>query len=167
MRKSGTLTVGSGILIIVGLFLLVLGNQTILEGIVQDNGMTSSEKTLTISTDFDSQITSIGIFVVQIIEFKENTFYAKILNPFDIEIISQEIKEETIEEEFDVLDSGTYKLIIQSNNNEETQVFGAIGPIPDSGKKVLGFIPVYVIVAGMAGLAIVGIVGIKNRKRLI
>lgn len=167
MRKSGTLTVGSGILIIAGLFLLVLGNQVILEEIVQDNGIISSEETLTISTDFDSQITSIGIFAVQIIEFKENTFYAKILNPFDIEISSQEINEETIEEEFDVLDSGTYKLIIQSNNNEETQVFGAIGPIPDSGKKILGFIPVYVIVAGMVGLAIVGIVGIKNRKRLI
>jgi hypothetical protein len=100
-------------------------------------------------------------------EFEENTFYAKILNPFDIEIISQEINEETVEEEFDVVDSGTYKLIIQSNNNEETQVFGAIGPIPDSGKKALGFIPVYMIVAGMVGLAVVGIIEIKNRKRLI
>lgn len=167
MRKSGTLIVGSGILIIAGLFTLVLGNQAILEGIVQDNGMISSKQTLTISKDFDSQITPIGIFAVQIMEFEENTFYAKILNPFDIEIISQEINEETVEEEFDVVDSGTYKLIIQSNNNEETQVFGAIGPIPDSGKKALGFIPVYVIVAGMVGLAVVGIIEIKNRKRLI
>jgi hypothetical protein len=167
VRKSGTLIVGSGILIIAGLFTLVLGNQAILEGIVQDNGMISSKQTLTISKDFDSQITPIGIFAVQIMEFEENTFYAKILNPFDIEIISQEINEETVEEEFDVVDSGTYKLIIQSNNNEETQVFGAIGPIPDSGKKALGFIPVYVIVAGMVGLAVVGIIEIKNRKRLI
>ncbi|MCV0410325.1 hypothetical protein [Nitrosopumilus sp.] len=167
MRKSGVLIVGSGILIIAGLFILVLGNQAILEGMVQDNGMISSEQTLTISTDFDSQITSIGIFAVQIIEFEENTFYAKILNPFDIEIISQEINEETVEGEFDVVDSGTYKLIIQSNSNEETQVFGAIGPIPDSGKKALGFIPVYVIVAGMIGLAAIGIIEIKNRKRLI
>jgi hypothetical protein len=167
VRKSGTLIVGSGILIIAGLFTLVLGNQAILEEIVQDNGMISSKQTLTISKDFDSQITPIGIFAVQIMEFEENTFYAKILNPFDIEIISQEINEETVEEEFDVVDSGTYKLIIQSNNNEETQVFGAIGPIPDSGKKALGFIPVYVIVAGMVGLAVVGIIEIKNRKRLI
>jgi hypothetical protein len=167
VRKSGTLIVGSGILIIAGLFTLVLGNQAILEGIVQDNGMISSKQTLTISKDFDSQITPIGIFAVQIMEFEENTFYAKILNPFDIEIISQEINEETVEEEFDVVDSGTYKLIIQSNNNEETQVFGAIGPIPDSGKKALGFIPVYMIVAGMVGLAVVGIIEIKNRKRLI
>ncbi len=109
-------------------------------------------------------MTSTGIFAVQIIEFQENTFSTKILDPFDIEIISQEINEETIEEEFEVLETGTYKLIIQSNSNEETLVFGAIGPLPDSGKKILGFIPVYVIVAGMLGLAIVGILGIKNRR---
>lgn len=159
--------VGSGVIIIIGLFLLVLGNQAILEGIIQDNGKVSSEQTLSISNDFDSQITSIGIFAVQIIEFQENTFSAKILDPFDIEIASQEINEENIEEEFKVLETGTYKLIIQSNSNDETQVFAAIGPLPDSGKKVLGFIPVYVIVAGMIGLAGVGILGIKNRKRSV
>ncbi|MDH3311604.1 MAG: hypothetical protein OEM28_00460 [Nitrosopumilus sp.] len=167
MQKSGMAIVGSGVAIIIGLFLLVLGNQAILEGIIQDNGKVSSEQTLSIFNDFDSQMTSTGIFAVQIIEFQENTFSAKILDPFDIEIISQEINEETIEEEFGVLETGTYKLIIQSNSNEETQVFGAIGPLPDSGKEILGFIPVYVIVAGMIGLAGVGILGIKNRKRSV
>ena len=167
MQKSGIIVVISGAVIITGLFLLVLGNQVILEGIIQDNGKVNSEQTLSISNYFDTQITSTGIFAVQIIEFQENTFSAKILDPFDIEIIFQEINEEAIEGEFEVSETGTYKLIIQSNNNEETQVFGAIGPLPDSGKKILGFIPVYVIVAGMLGLVVVGILGIINRKRSI
>ena len=163
MQKSA-LVVGSGAVIIIGLFLLVLGNQAILEGIIQDNGMVSSEQAFSISNNFDSQTTPIGVFAVQITEFRENTFTAKILDPLDIEITSHQINDETIEEEFKVIDSGTYKLIIQSNSNEETLVFGAIGPLPDSGKQILGFIPVYVIVAGMLGLAIVGILGIKNRR---
>jgi len=167
MLKSGTVIVGSGIMIIIGLFLLVLGNQAILEGIIQDNGKVSSDQTLSISNHFDSHLTPVGIFAVQIVEFKENTFSAKILDPSDIEIVSQEINEENIEEKFEVVETGTYKLIIQSNSDEETQVFGAIGPLPDSGKKTLSFIPVYVIVAGMIGLAGVGIIGIKNRKRSI
>ncbi|MGY5150623.1 MAG: hypothetical protein ACW9W3_11255 [Candidatus Nitrosopumilus sp. bin_68KS] len=167
MQKSGSIVVGSGVVIIIGLFLLVLGNQAILEGIIQDNGKVSSEQSFSISNNFDSQITPIGIFAVQIIEFQENTFSAKILDPSDIEINSHEINDETIEEEFKVLETGNYKLIVQSNSNEETQVFGAIGPLPDSGKKVLGFIPVYVIVAGMIGLAVVGILGIKNRIRSV
>ena len=164
MQKSGIAVLVSGGIIIIGLFLLVLGNQSILEGIIQDDGKVSSEQTLTISNDFDSQTTSTGVFAVQIIEFQENVFSVKILDPFDIEIISQEIDEENIEDEFEVLDTGTYKLIIQSNSNEETQVFGAIGPLPDSEKKIFGVIPVYVIVAGMIGLAGIGIIGIKNRK---
>ena len=167
MQKSGTVVVGSGAVIIIGLFLLVLGNQVILEGIIQGNGKVNSEQELSISNDFDSESTSTGIFAVQIMEFQENTFSAKILDPFDIEITSQEINEETIEEEFEILETGTYKLIIQSNSNEETQVFGAIGPLPNSGKEILGFIPVYVIIAGMIGLVGVGIRGIKNRKRSV
>ena len=167
MQKSGAVIIGSGIVIIIGLFLLVLGNQAILEGINQDNGKISSDQTLSISNYFDSQISPVGVFAVQIVKFKDNTFSAKILDPSDIEIISQEINDENIEEEFEVLETGTYKLIIQSNSDEETQVFGAIGPLPDSEKKTIGFIPVYVIVAGMIGLASVGIIGIKNRKRSI
>lgn len=166
MQKSA-LVVGSGAVIIIGLFLLVLGNQSILEGVIQDNGVVSSEQAFSISNNFDSQTTPIGVFAVQITEFRENTFSAKILDPLDIEITSHQINDETIEEEFKVIDSGTYKLIIQSNSNEETLVFGAIGSLPDSGKQILGFIPVYVIIAGMLGLAIVGILGIKNRRRSV
>jgi hypothetical protein len=81
--------------------------------------------------------------------------------------VSKELNEETIEEEFDVLETGTYKLIIESISNEETHVFGAIGPLPDAGKKTLAFISVYVLVIGMAGLVGVGAYTIKNRKRSI
>ncbi|AJW71599.1 hypothetical protein [Nitrosopumilus adriaticus] len=167
MQKSGMIIIGSGVLIIIGLFLLVLGNQAILEGIVQENGKVSSEQVLSIDNNFDPQTTPIGVFAVQIGDFQENTFSAKIVDPLGIEITSQQINDETIEEEFEVLETGIYKLIIQSNSNEESQVFGAIGSLPDSGKKVLGFIPVYVIVAGMIGLVVVGILGIRNRKRSV
>ncbi len=121
----------------------------ILEGVSQGDGEVSSSQTLTISVDFDSQETSIGVFAVQIMQFKDNIFSAKVLDPFDSEIIFQTINEETIEKEFDVLETGAYKLIIESTSNEETIVFAAIGPLPDAGKKLLGFISVYVLVIGM------------------
>jgi len=167
VQKSGIIILGSAALIVIGLFLLVLGNQIILEGVSQGNEKVSSSQTLTISVDFDSQETSIGVFAVQIMEFKDNTFSAKVLDPFDSEIISQTINEETIEKEFDVLETGTYKLIIESTSNEESQVFAAIGPLPDAGKKSLGFISVYVLVIGMVGLVVVSIYGVKNRIKSI
>jgi len=156
--------VGTTSLIVIGLILLVVGNQIILEGISQGSEKVSSSQTLTISVDFDSQETSTGVFAVQIMEFKDNTFSAKVLDPFDSEIIFQAINKQTIEKKFDVLETGTYKLIIESIGDEEPIVFAAIGPLPDAGKKSIGFISVYTLVIGMIGLVVVGIYGIKKRR---
>jgi len=167
VQKSGIMLVSSAALIVIGLILGVLGNQIILEGISQGTGKVSSSQTLSISVEFDSQETAIGVFAVQIMEFKDNIFSAKVLDPFDNEIISQTINEETIEKEFDVLETGTYILIIESTSNEEPIVFAAIGPLPDASKKSLGFISMIILVSGMVGLVVVGIYGIKNRRRSI
>jgi len=167
MQKLGIMLISSVALIVIGLILLVLGNQIILEGVSQGDGKVSLDQTLTISADFVSQDTSIGVFAVQIMEFEDNTFSAKVLDPSGSEIISQTINEETIEEGFDVLETGTYKLIIESTSDEETQMFVAIGPLPDAGKKSLVFISVYVLVIGMIGLVAAGIYGIKNRTRSV
>ena len=144
----------SGTLIVIGLIMLVIGNQIVLEGVSQGNGTVSLSQALTISVDFDKEETSRGVFAVQVMEFKENTVLAKVLDPFDNEIASKNVGEETIEEEFDIVDTGEYKLIIQTESNEEIQVFGAIGPLPDAGKKSLSFISVYVLVIGMVGLVV-------------
>jgi len=98
-------------------------------------------------------------------EFKENTISAKILDPSEIEIISQNVNEDTLEEEFDIIESGTYQLIIQSSADDEIYVTGAIGPLPDTDKKlILSTISLAIMITGMIGLAITGIIGIKNRK---
>ena len=68
--------------------------------------------------------------------------------------------------EFDIRNSGTYQLIIESQSLENNQAFGAIGPLPDAGKKSLGFISLYILVIGMAGLVISGILAIKKRKSI-
>ena len=157
----------SAALIAIGLLLLVLGNQIILEGISQGDGKVSASQTLSVSADFDSQETSVGIFAVQIMEFKDNTFSVQILDPFDSEIIFQTINEKTIEKEFDVLETGTYKLIIESTSNEEPIVFAAIGPLPDANKQLLGSISIIILAIGMIGLVVVGIYGIKYRRKSI
>ncbi len=157
----------SAALIAIGLLLLVLGNQIILEGISQGDGKVSSSQSLTVSVDFDSQETSTGIFAVQIMEFKDNIFSVKVLDPLESEIIFQIINEETIEKEFDVLETGTYKLIIESTSNEEPMIFAAIGPLPDANKQLLGSISIIILVIGMIGLVVVGIYGIKYRRKSI
>ncbi|MFB5624656.1 MAG: hypothetical protein ACE5RP_07080, partial [Nitrosopumilus sp.] len=110
----------------------------------------------------------VGIFAVQVMEFKENTISAKLLDPSNIEIISEKVNDEILEKEFDVFESGTYQLIIESNVDDEIYVTGAIGPLPDAGKKlILSTISLSILIIGMIGLVIIGISGIKNRKKSV
>ena len=139
-----------------------------LEGIIQGNGKVSSTQTVTILADFDMEETQIGVFAVQVMELKENTIRMKILDPSDIEIISQDVNEDTVEEKFNVLETGTYELIIHSSDDEGIYVTGAIGPLPDANKKfIISIISTSTLVIGMAGLVVIGAYEIKNRKRSV
>ena len=77
---------------------------------------------------------------------------------------SQSINEEVFEGYFDVTESGTYKLMIE-NSGEPVTVFGVIGPEPDEGKKSLTFISLYILVAGLFGMAGVAAYLVFSRKR--
>jgi len=167
VQKSGMTIVGSAVLIAIGLIVSVAGEQIIVAGFSQESGKVNSSQILSISVEFDSQDTSIGIFAVQIMEFKDNTFSAKILDPFDSEIISQSIMKKTIENKFDIFETGEYKLIIESTSNEESIVFATIGPLPDASKLLLRPISMIILVSGMVGLVVVGIYGVINRRRSI
>jgi len=168
VQKSGLIIVILGLLIVTGLVVSIVGNQITLEGINQGNGEVSSTQIVTISVDFDRDKTSTGIFAVQVMEFKENTISIKILDPSDVEIIFQEVNKDSIEEKFDVLETGTYQLVIQSSNDEGIYVTGAIGPLPDANKKnIISIISTSTLLIGMIGLVVIGIYGIKNRKRSV
>ena len=168
MQKSGLVLVIFGLLIVAGLGVSVVENQVTLGGINQDNGKVSSIETVTVSVDIDKEITPTGIFAVQVMEFKENTISAKILDPSNIEIISLKVNEETLEKEFEIFETGTYQLIIQSVDDEEIYVTGAIGPLPDADKKlILSSLSLAVLIIGMVGLAVTGIYEIKNRKKSV
>ena len=157
-----------GILIVTGLGTSVLENQVTLEGITQGNGKVSVSEIVTISVELDKNETPMGIFAVQIMEYKENTFSAKILDPSGMEIISEKINEDTIEQEFEIFDSGNYELIIQSSDDKESYVAGAIGPIPDADNQIIfSTVSIICTIVGMIGLVIIAIYEIRNKKRSI
>ena len=165
VQKSGLMIVILGLLIVSGLVVSIVGNQITLEGINQGNGKVSTTETVSISVDFNREETPIGIFAVQIMEFKENTISVKIMDPSNIEIISQQVNVESIEKEFDILETGTYQLMIQSSDEDIIYVAGAIGPLPDTNKKfIISIISTSTLIIGMAGLAGMGLYIIKNRK---
>jgi len=168
VQKLGLIIIIFGLLIVAGLTVSVVENQVTLEGISQGSGKVSSIESLITSVDIDKEKSPVGVFAVQIMEFQENAIYAKILDPSNIEIISEKINEESFEKEFDVFESGTYQLVIESSTDSGIYVAGAIGPLPDADKKfILSVISFGVLIVGMVGISAVGIMGIKNRNRSV
>ncbi|MCE9651607.1 MAG: hypothetical protein K8Q89_00890 [Nitrosarchaeum sp.] len=164
MQKTGILFVIVGGIVGLGIILSFYGNQIIFEDLIKGEGQVKSGENLVIPIEFNSIKTQNGIYAIQIIDFKKGVT-AKILDPFDKKIESQTINQEVFEGQFKIEEPGTYKLVIENSDENEIKVFGVIGPEPDAGKKSLGFISLYILVIGLAGMVIVTIYVIKNRKK--
>lgn len=164
MQRSGILFVIVGSIVGAGIILSFYGNQVIFEDLIKGEGQVKFGENLIIPVELDNTETQTGIYAIQIINFKEG-ITAKILDPFDKEIESQLIDKEVFEGRFNIAVSGIYKLVIENTDEEETKIFGVIGPEPDAGKKSLGFISLYILIIGLIGMVGVAIYAIKNRKK--
>ena len=165
MQKSSILLILVGGLIAIGIILSFYGNQVIFQDLSKAEGDVRLGENLEVTSKLDESENKKGIYAVQILNFREDIFSARVYDPLGIEIESNLINEEVFEGTFDVISSGTYQLVIKSESQEETRVLGVIGPEPDVGAKSIGFISLYILVIGVIGMAGVGIYAIKNRRR--
>jgi hypothetical protein len=164
VKKSGIFLVIVGGLIGAGIILSFYGNFVIFEDLIKGNGEVDSEQNLIVEVELDQTETKTGIYAVQIIDFENNVVSASIIDPLDTIIESQSIDEEVYEGLFDVSTSGTYKLLIE-NRGEQVKIFGVIGPEPDSGKRSLGFISLYILIIGLIGMVILAVYLVISRKK--
>jgi len=164
VKKSGIfLAVVAGI-VGVGIILSFYGNNVIFEDLIQKDGDVGAGQDLIVEVELDNTETLTGIYAVQIIDFESATVTVSILDPFDTSIESQSVNQEVHEGLFDVTASGTYKLLIE-NRGEQVKIFGVIGPEPDSGKRSLGIISLYILIMGLIGMFIVTVYIVINRKK--
>ena len=164
MQRSGILFVIVGSIVGIGIILSFYGNQIIFEDLIKGESQVIGGGNLVIPVELDNTKIQTGIYAIQIIDFKEG-ITAKILDPFNKEIQVQPINEDVFEGRFNIAVPGIYKLVIENTSDKEIKIFGVIGPEPDTGKKSLGFISLYVLVIGLIGMVGATIYTIKNRKK--
>ncbi|MEJ2259297.1 MAG: hypothetical protein P8X78_02110 [Nitrosopumilaceae archaeon] len=153
-----------GVLIGAGIILSFYGNYILFEDLVQGHGEVFDGQDLVIEVELDKSKTKSGIFAIQILDFKEGVVTASIIDPSNITIESESINQEVFEGLFEVTSSGNYKLLIE-NKGEKANVFGVIGPEPDEWKKALSNISMYILVAGLVGMAGVAVYIFINRRK--
>lgn len=165
MQKMGIFVIIVVATVAVGIGLSFYGNQIVFEDLTTEVGTISLGKEFKVSSEIERDSIR-GIYAVEVIDFDENIIVnAKIFDPYNSLIESEEITEQRFEEKFDLTDEGTYQLVLETSTDEEIQVFGVIGPEPDPGKKSIGFISLYILIIGLVGMSIIAVYAIKNRRK--
>lgn len=164
MQKAATMLALVGGLIAAGIALSFYGSMIITEDLTQAVENIGQGGTLEISAELDPSVNSEGVYVVQVMEFTEGTVSVSLVDPLGSQIVSKVVETESLEEQFEITNSGTYTMTIE-NAGENTDVVGVLGHVPDTAKFSVGVSGFYLLVVGLIGMGIVGIFVVKNRKR--
>ena len=175
MNKMAAAIACCGAAVALGLVLMSLGTQAVLENVAQGSGTIDDATPLIVSVVMDdNDETGKGVFAVQMLDDAEDSeISARVLDPFGSEIASARLTADddssSMERRFSVDAAGTYVLEIYNDAGPPgVLVFGAIGPVPDDWARGLAFVPFYVLLAGiigMGGIAAYWTINMKNRRR--
>ena len=164
VEKSKGIFIVLAIITGVGIALSFYSNQALFENLNKLEGdvIGGDSREVTIELDYSSKN---GIFAVQAINAQENSITARVFDPFGSEISSLVLSNEPLEEQFEIIDSGTYKLQIENSAQENAQVIGFIGEAPDAGKRSIVFVSGYLLIIGLLGMGAVGIFIVKQKRK--
>ncbi len=167
MNRMAVTLAGSGCAVAVGLILMAIGTQAVLEDVIQGSGTVGAGEYLEVEVAMDPDAEATGVFAVQVLETVEGSeITARVLDPLGSVVAFEDVKEDSIEGRFDVTDEGAHRLIVENEGEGKPLAFGAIGPLPDASARALAFIPFYILLAGvmgMAGLAIYWAASIRRK----
>lgn len=165
MQKTVVFLIVVGSLIGVGFVLSFLGAQLTTKDLTVLEGNLISGESMEVQTELDPSISQTGVFVVQIVDFEDGAISATIFDPSGIQIVSKSIRKESFEDKFEISSSGTYRLLIENSGQDEAQILGVLGHMPDTSMLSVGITGFYIVIIGLIGIVGVGIYAVKNRRK--
>ena len=164
LQKSGIFLVIVGGIVVLGIALSFYGSQAITEGFAQNTAKVASGSSLDVESFLDPKIEDTGVYVVQVMNFQENSISIDLFDPFETIIDSTNIEKESFEKQFEIQTQGNYRLSVK-NSGSETEIIIAIGHLPSSDKLVIGYTGFYILIVGLIGIIIMGFVTVKNKRK--
>lgn len=165
MQKAMVFMVIVGSIMAVGMAMSFYGSQIIIQDLVSEQAEVIPGNSLEITVELDSSVSETGVYVVQTMNFKENSISAKISDPFGTQIISKSIESDSFEDRFEISFKGKYQLVIENFGSEETTIVGVLGHMPDKSKLSIGIAGFYLLIVGLTGMVGVGIYVFKKRQK--
>jgi len=165
MRRSHLILFISGGLVAVGMSMLYIGSTFIAQQTTNTEGIASPNSPVELTQELDPQIAKSGAFVIISDEFENGELKATIFDPSGNQLATSEIKQKSVQKEFDIDSKGAYKLVLENSKETDVPVVLALAYTPDTSLVALSYIGFYMIVGGFLGVAAAGIYEFRFRRR--
>ena len=107
-----------------------------------------------------------GVFVVQVMDPDAGAgVRASVAGPSGAELAGGRIDGDSHEGYFDIGEAGEYELRVRGSGPGSTEVVAVIGALPGTELIAVGYTGFYLIVAGLIGMAAVGVIAVRARAR--
>ena len=165
MKKFKIVIIIGTILVIIGIALTFYESQLINWSVVNQQQNLLQGASMILTKDLDPSKNQIGVYSVQITDFREDdNIKVSVFNPLGETITSKSITKNPLQENFIISVNGTYKIQIENQGSREVQILAVIGNYPQNIALIdmCGFI---LLIAGLSGLAIGIMYLVKNRGK--
>ena len=158
-----------GGLVAAGLALSFYGSSIITGGLEQQAGMVGGAAAVSVSAELApaaGEAGSRGVFVVQVMDPDAGAgVRASVAGPSGTELTGGRIEGASHEGYFDIGEAGTYTLRVDGSGSGSTEVVAVVGALPGTEKIAVGITGLYLTVAGLIGMAVVGVIAVRARTR--
>ena len=154
-----------GALIGGGIILSFYGAQLTTQNLIVKEENLVPGSSMEVMVELDPSISETGVYGILLAKIEESAISVSVFDPLGIQILSKTINQKSTDEQFKIISSGTYKIIIENSGLEETQIVAGIGYMPDSNTRYVGIVGTYILAVGLIGIVVIGVYTIRNRRK--
>lgn len=163
VRRSVVFLVAMGAIVAGGLAMSMWGNQALFEDLVVETSTLGPSDTLEASVHMEE---GRGVFAVEAVGAAHDTIHVEVVEPGGAGLVLGHFMEnEAHEGSFDAGMPGEYVLLVSNRGHDDMAVTGYIGPEPDSAKRSIAFVSMYMLITGLVGMPVGIIWSVTGRRR--
>lgn len=166
MKRAHAILLIGGALVAAGMVVSYFGSQLVTQDLAVTEGLLGSGTPIEVTKELDPTRSGVGAFVVRADSFEGGKLRATLFDPSGAQIASTEINAASTEEQFEITQKGTYRLVLENSGAETSGIIG-LTHMPEKSVLALNLLGQGIIVSGFVGLAIALVYMLAAKKRSV
>jgi hypothetical protein len=163
MKRGHIILLIGGALVAAGMITSYFGSKLATQDLSATEGLLSDGSPIELTKDLDPTKASVGAFVVHA---EGGDLVATLFDPSGMQVASKPIDRVSTEEQFEIKQKGSYRLVLENSGSEVSAIIG-LTHMPEKSVLALNVLGQGIIVSGFVGLAIALVYLVAGRKKSV